>query len=357
MKRAISQAIVVFFVLANCCLAEIVELSIDDAPTALDESKLRVHFIDVGTGFAAFIQTPNNHKSIFVDGGKEAKERLVDYLHRFHPKNSVIDLAIVTHADNDHFYGMMKVFDGWDVKEFWNTGYDHSELNEKGYWKKNFLTNRVSTENGCDVKMPLGECYNAGDEVILDGLKDIRIVLLNTDKQPPKRDPISNRRFDESLRRNNASLVFKVVYQDISFLITGDINGRSLDASNDSMHLYECDSEELELVSRHLYAGPEFNLKATVLQIPHHGSNGSSSMAFLNAVNPEYAVIPAGFGHGHPTDEVLFRLNKADIAESNILRTDQGETETVADEILDDTFVFETDGVAVTRLFRIKMTE
>ena len=64
------------------------------------------------------------------------------------------------------------------------------------------------------------------------------------------------------------------------------------------------------------------NLKADVLKIAHHGSAFSSTMEFLNNVQPKFAVISVGKGntYGHPTEEVLERLR--DIG-ALVLRTDE----------------------------------
>ena len=50
-------------------------------------------------------------------------------------------------------------------------------------------------------------------------------------------------------------------------------------------------------------------LKANVLLVPHHGSNTSSSAAFLDAVAPDLALVQAGYRNrfGHPTPTVLQR--------------------------------------------------
>ena len=52
-------------------------------------------------------------------------------------------------------------------------------------------------------------------------------------------------------------------------------------------------------------------LKADVLLVPHHGSKTSSTRTFLDAVNPEVAIISAGnLNHyGHPHSEIVQRLS------------------------------------------------
>jgi competence protein ComEC len=52
-----------------------------------------------------------------------------------------------------------------------------------------------------------------------------------------------------------------------------------------------------------------------VLQVPHHGSNGSSSAAFIAAIRPELGVVSAGWRNrfGHPRPEVLTRYAAASV--------------------------------------------
>ncbi len=57
-----------------------------------------------------------------------------------------------------------------------------------------------------------------------------------------------------------------------------------------------------------------------VLKVGHHGSRTSSSIEFINEINPEYSIISVGKNnrYGHPNKEVLDALE-----ESKIYRTDQ----------------------------------
>lgn len=66
-------------------------------------------------------------------------------------------------------------------------------------------------------------------------------------------------------------------------------------------------------------AGP---LTVTVLLVGHHGSDASSTTAFLDHVKPKIAVIQAGAGnqYGHPERSVLRRLKKAG---ATVYRTDR----------------------------------
>ena len=63
-------------------------------------------------------------------------------------------------------------------------------------------------------------------------------------------------------------------------------------------------------------------IKSDVYMVAHHGSNTGSTEEFLNAVNPQYAVISCGKDndYGHPHKEVLGRLRDKGI---KVFRTDE----------------------------------
>ena len=64
-----------------------------------------------------------------------------------------------------------------------------------------------------------------------------------------------------------------------------------------------------------------YNIKdIDVLKVGHHGSKTSSSMDFINRINPKYSIISVDKNnrYGHPNDSVLETLK-----DSNIYRTDQ----------------------------------
>jgi competence protein ComEC len=57
-------------------------------------------------------------------------------------------------------------------------------------------------------------------------------------------------------------------------------------------------------------------LRATVLLAGHHGSAGSSSRAWLQAVAPRWVLLQAGYDnrYGHPAPAMLDRLHQLSIA-------------------------------------------
>ena len=69
-----------------------------------------------------------------------------------------------------------------------------------------------------------------------------------------------------------------------------------------------------------------FELESTVLKIAHHGSKTSSSIEFLDKVNPKYALIGVGKNNNfnHPSSQTITKLREKNI---RIYRTDlNGET-------------------------------
>jgi len=100
------------------------------------------------------------------------------------------------------------------------------------------------------------------------------------------------------------SIVLKVQFDSTAVILTGDAEKEA----------------ERRIVARF---GPE--LQADVLKVGHHGSYTSTTSKFLQAVNPEYAVISCGAGNtfGHPHLETLERLKEASVT---IYRTDRDGT-------------------------------
>jgi competence protein ComEC len=116
---------------------------------------------------------------------------------------------------------------------------------------------------------------------------------------------------------NDASLVIKLVYGDISVLLTGDA-GNTI---------------ENELVSRY-----GVFLRSRVLKVSHHGSATATGERFLDRVAPEQAVVSAGLlnSFGHPSQVVLQRLCKHKV---RVHRTDT-----------DGALVLDSDGTVMTEV-------
>ncbi len=109
---------------------------------------------------------------------------------------------------------------------------------------------------------------------------------------------------------NNASIVTKLSYGDIDFMLTGDAS---------------IGTEEW-MVDEYGTA-----LQSEVLKLGHHGSRTSSADSFLDTVHPTYAVVSAGADnrYGHPHEEVVKKVEGRGI---RLLST------------LDGAVVFQSDG-------------
>jgi len=86
---------------------------------------------------------------------------------------------------------------------------------------------------------------------------------------------------------NDHSVVMRLQYGQISFLLPGDI----------------------EVPVEQALVASGVPLAATILKSPYHGSRTSSSEAFLEAVDPQIVVISVGEENsfGHPSPEVIER--------------------------------------------------
>ena len=259
------------------CLALVVALAFLLIPMLLPgDERLHVHFLDVGQGDSIFIVTPGG-KQILIDGGPDfggAEFHLQDNLPWW---DRSLDLLVATHLDADHSHGLLSVLETYQVGTVAVGVYD---LDSPLYpqWRK-------AVEQGAHTVTNL----SAGQELALEEGIALRVL------HPPS-VPLRGPAWDS----NNNSVVLKLDYEEISFLLTADI---------------EAEAE------RYMTKNSP-GLESDVLKAPHHGSNSSTTTTFLREVNPRWAVISAGEGnqYGHPHPSVMARL-KETVGEEGVFST------------------------------------
>lgn len=236
-----------------------------------------VFFLDVGQGDCAVILADD--QVCIIDGGpSKASSKVYSFLEENGVKH--IDIMVLSHGHSDHAGGLSGALNLATVGTVYSP---HTNFRTKAFQDlKKFVEDQGKdfTSPAIGEPVPLGNGY---------------ITFLGSIFE-----------YDET---NNDSLILRFDYGSASFLFTGDAQKET----------------EQDLVE----AGAD--LQANVLKVAHHGSNTSSTEAFLEAVRPQYAVISCGSDKASP--EVLLRLKETG---STILRTDE------SGEI-----VFVTDGKAL----------
>ncbi|AJK86461.1 MULTISPECIES: MBL fold metallo-hydrolase [Lysinibacillus] len=276
MKKLI-VVLLCIFLLAGCTEA----VKTEQVPVTAGH-EMRVHFIDVGQGDSILIESPNG-KTMLIDGGvKGAGQQVVSYLRELGVNK--LDQVVATHPDADHIGGLIPVLQTIPIEQFYDSGKVHTSQTFEE------MLMAIDQKN-IPYYVP-----KTGDLIEFD--KDVTVKVLNAN--------------EHATDNNDASIVLKVAYGNVSFLLTGDA-GIAL---------------EKEMMQN--------DVTATILKAGHHGSNTSSSEEFIRAVKPEVTILSYGEDnkYGHPHAEVVDRLQAMG---SNIYATAESGTIIVA-----------TDGVNYT---------
>jgi competence protein ComEC len=244
------------------------------------DGQLHIVFMNVGQGDATFIQTPSG-RQILVDGGLYPSV-LNDQLGQQMPFwDKEIDLLIATHPDADHVSGLVGVFDRYQVNTLITNGQSFGE-------SPIYDEVLAAAQNQAAEIRPVqaGEMIEIGDGVRLEVVH-------------PGPELIAE-------NRNENSVSMRLLYGDFTFLFTGDAE----------------QAGEAEMLAA------ERPLTSLVFKAGHHGSKSSSSLPFLQAVQPQFIIVSAGVDNrfGHPAPEMLER---AESVGAIVLRTDELGTITV----------------------------
>ena len=169
------------------------------AALSLPDSRLHVVFVDVGQGDAAFITTPRGQQ-ILVDGGPDPGE-VVQFLGETMPfRDRSIDLVVLTHAHSDHLNGLIEVLSRYEVKLVLEREVEYDEAPHQA-WRR-----AVSEEGARVVQAQAGQLLAFEDGVLMEVLSPPARLLRGT------RSDI-----------DNASVVLRLTYGEVSFLLTGDV--------------------------------------------------------------------------------------------------------------------------------------
>ena len=237
---------------------------------------LSVRFLETSHGESIFIETPNGNRML-IDGGGDHSQ-VAEILSALLPlTDREIDIVMLTHTDADHVGGLPEVLLRFSVGTAIHSGLTSSS-DAFASWTK-------AIENHDDVRIALPGLMIGLDENVF--LEVILAGCLNSS--------------DSCSEINDASIVARLRYGAVDFLLTGDI----------------------ERPAESLLVSTIPDLRATVLKAPHHGSNTSSTQMLLDAVGPIAVVVAAGTGnrYGHPHPEVVKRL-AAKVGEERVFRTD-----------------------------------
>jgi competence protein ComEC len=237
-----------------------------------ENGRLTVTFLDVGQGDAILIEGPEGHR-ILVDGGPSG-EAITAALGRQLPfYDRRLDLVALTHSQQDHIGGLPSVLEEYSVGRVLS-GPVESDTAAYRAWSQALSNGGIAVTSA-----------HRGQTIDLGGGAALAVLSAGpADLTGPE-------------NINDSSIVLRLTMGDLSFLLTGDIT----------------EAGETALIR----TGAD--LDSSVLKVAHHGSRTSTSPAFVGRTTPLIDVISVGTdnAYGHPTDEVLSRL-EGDL----ILRTD-----------------------------------
>lgn len=231
---------------------------------------LTVTFLDVGQADSILLESSGEY--MLVDAGNnEDGVKLVDY---FRQENiPSFKYVVATHPHEDHIGGMDDIINNFPIANFY--------MPDVITTTKTFEDVISALENkGVGIIIP-----NKNDTFDL-GTAKVKVLYVGTEDEKDL---------------NDTSIILKVTYQNVSFLLTGDAS-----------------TEIEETLDRK-------DLESTVLKVAHHGSSTATDKEFINLVKPTYAVISVGKNntYHHPTSKVLNTLAKNNIT---TYRTDEDHT-------------------------------
>lgn len=246
----------------------------------LFKDELQVYYLDVGQASASLIIFPTGSTMIIDTGSQSSEEQFMESVDFILSKNSIkeIDYLILTHSDEDHVGGTMALLEKYQVYHIYRPKLlsisDLEVENEKNY---RIISTIVYEKAITSIyNEPNASVEFIEDEVLFFG--DSTVLQIFSCKQ------------DRYSDTNSYCPFITIENNDYTFMFTGD--------ATKTREVEFAQTIELE----------EISIKVDFLAVAHHGSSYSTTLNFLDCIQPTYAFISAG-DSTHPTTETLQKLN------------------------------------------------
>ncbi len=241
--------------------------------------KFEMTMLDVGQGDSIYFEFPKGANLLVDAGGARFSDKGRWVLEPFLRYKGVrsLDAVLISHPQEDHVGGLMTVLEDFKVKRVFHAGFSY----DSPRWHE--IEQAIEKEKSLMLKV------GRGREII--GYPGTRILICHPQLEA-----------EEDSNINNESIVLKLIYGDVSFLMTGDI--------------------EKEAMESILLSGQD--ISADILKVPHHGSKTNlPSKDFFDAVSPHLSLISCGRRNPfhHPSALTIDLLNQ--IEGNKVLRTDE----------------------------------
>lgn len=235
---------------------------------------LQITMVDVGQGDCIYLEEESGTRML-IDGGSSDKSnvekyQMIPYLK--HEGVSYLDAVVVTHPDSDHISGIRAMLEG-DAGGITVGALYLPDVGVRSRSEAYHELEKLAGKADISVRyLGLGDRLHCGK---------IMLTCLN---------PLKGWETEDD---NAYSTVLHLRYGSFTALFTGDLEGQG-------------EKMVLDVLSGQMSAESPL----TLLKVAHHGSRNSTGEAFLQAVNPQIALISAGRDnrYGHPHEELLERL-------------------------------------------------
>ena len=240
------------------------------------EGEVSVHVIDVGQADAILLVAPEGN--MLIDAGERtsaSETALKNYLDAL--GITTLDYFVVTHNHSDHIGGADMILREYTVKNM-------------------LMTDAIATTGVYDDMLTALE---ASDATVVEAVPGLTFSIgeMSCHVLAPLKS---------YSKTNDQSIVLRVTFGQASMMFSGDAEGNQEGKS------------EKDIVAT--YSAAE--LQSDFYKAGHHGSDTSSSAAFLQAVSPKIVAISVGEGnsYGHPIQSVL---DAFDAMGAKVYRTDR----------------------------------